>query len=218
MLRNFFSDSKMIYDSLIDDESKMIFENRIMYSMTKDPAYIINIVKMLNEGRALCEILDNFDGCYVWGAGAWGRELVKIYQDKIKGIIDNNEKKWETNIYGTVVMSPKKALGDINDEKILISSRLYYKEIYNEIIDYGVSSEQIINVGKVLDKMAERQYFDIPDLQYNENDVFLDVGSLDGMTASRYVEKSTNKFSKIYCFEPDYKNIPAVRKKSYQLR
>lgn len=53
------------------------------------------------------------------------------------------------------------------------------------------------------------QYFD-PIVEFNDNEVFLDVGCFDGYTSLQFA-KHASKFDKIYAFEPDLENMKRVR-------
>ena len=118
-----------------------------------------------------------------------------------------------TDATGLKIYSPKDLLKDGFSGNIWIGTRLYYKEIKDQLIhDFGISTDQIKNTGKIIDEMAVRQYFDLDELPRYEKEVFLDVGSLDGMTALRFLNWAGDSGKRVYCFEPDEKNIEKVSK------
>ena len=47
----------------------------------------------------------------------------------------------------------------------------------------GIPKERIINIGKMIDNMSMRQYFDLPDMPHVDDEVFVDAGGFDGMTS-----------------------------------
>lgn len=99
--------------------------------------------------------------------------------------MDNNASLWETEIVEIPVLNPKEVLAQSNEINVLISSRLYYKEIYGQLKELGVLDKNIINIGQMLDDLAERQYFDLPYLNLKSNEVFVDVGSFSKLFMSK---------------------------------
>lgn len=197
---------KKIYRALGDEQSRMIFIERMLFSITGETSHIENIIRGFDVGRSLCECIDREKKIIVFGAGIWGREIIQIWKAKIEIILDNNKKLQGTKIYDIPVCSPEE-FEYKNDIKILICTRLYYEEIYNQLTILGIKEDKIINVGKVLDDLAELQYFDLKELNFSENEIFADVGSLDAMSAVRFINKVDGKFEKVYCFEPDKDNV-----------
>lgn len=68
-----------IYSKLMDDTSKRIFEKRLLYSISKDPHFIRDIIRELPEGQAFAEEIKKGSDNYLFGAGAWGKELAHIW-------------------------------------------------------------------------------------------------------------------------------------------
>lgn len=201
--------SNNIYLHLADDESRKIYVNRVMYSMTGEKEYIKNIIKMTAEGKWFVDQLNTDKLNFIFGAGLWGADLSQTWTGCWNGFLDNNEKIWNKEINGLLVSSPT-ALTKMNNKdlscKIFIGTRLYYKEIENQLLSLGVCPQNIVNVGKILDDMALRQYFDLDELSHASNEVFVDVGCFDGKTAKSFVNWS-KIYKHIYCFEPDQKNL-----------
>lgn len=57
----------------------------------------------------------------------------------------------------------------------------------------------------------EKQYF--PEfLSFSDNEVFVDCGAFDGDTVISFIQKTKEKYSKIYAFEPDKNNIEKLKK------
>lgn len=96
---------------------------------------------------------------------------------------------------------------------VVISSRLYYKEIYEQLKKYQIPDEFIINVGKMADDANRVQYFDLPELKKSltEEEVFVDAGAFDGQTSSMFA-RWAGKYKKIFVLEPDPKNREKCRK------
>lgn len=92
---------KAINKILGDKESKSIFQNRLMYSITDDYSYMANILFSLECYKWLISEIERrskyFDTDQIWifGAGAWGSRIYDIISKcvKVKGFIDNDERK-----------------------------------------------------------------------------------------------------------------------------
>lgn len=202
----FVNESRKIYSALGDKESKFIFKERLLYSCTNESEHIKNIICTLDEGKWFKNKILSNSNYYIFGAGTWGKEIVHAWPNHWKGFLDNNSSHWGTKIQDLTVYNPKDILGKDTNANIVISSRLYYKEIYGQLLELGIPGNNIINVGKVLDVLAEKQYFDLSYLKLNRNEVFADIGSFDAMSAKRFLKWVNNEFDRIYCFEPDKKN------------
>lgn len=200
--------SRKIYNALGDYESKYIFRERLLYSCTNEAEHIKNVIKTTDKGKWFNNILRDNKNLYIFGAGTWGKEIINVWKGQWLGFLDNNEALHGKAIQGLPVFSPEEMILKDSNAIVLISSRLYYKEMYRQLIELGVPDSNIINIGQLLDRLAENQYFDLPYLKLNGNETFVDVGSLDGMSSLRFLKWTNKKFDKIYCFEPDRKNVP----------
>lgn len=197
-----------IYHRLGDELSKEIFKNRLMYSITGDSKWVYENVKSAKGGLPFLEKLDQCAAVgqiVIFGAGVWGKDLYQVTKAyPWKCFVDSNPKADEFE--GVPVIAYDAFVKDYHGEYIFISSRIYYREMYQQLIDGGISHEKIINVGKMLDELAAEQYFDLDYLQPAEGkEVFVDAGSFDGMT-SIYFNKWSKEDSFVFAFEPDARN------------
>lgn len=206
--------SNKIYGKFGDRLSKYIFENRLLWSFTGNTDFIQNVICTTDEGKTFRDELSSSKQNYIFGAGTWGTHIARAWKGHFDGFLDNNSQKWGgTDATGLKIYSPKDLLKDGFSGNIWIGTRLYYKEIKDQLIhDFGISTDQIKNAGKIIDEMAVRQYFDLDELPRYEKEVFLDVGSLDGMTALRFLNWAGDSDKRVYCFEPDEKNVEKVLK------
>lgn len=203
---------KNIYEHLMDEESRYIFEERLLFSITGNLDHIRNVIKTIKEGEWLCNVIDTEDELYIWGAGIWGKAILRVWPDSWKAVLDNNSAKWGDMIGNIPILNPNNVLNGKFNGKVFISSRLYHNEIYEQLISYGLSDENIVNVGAILDRQVEKQYFSLAQLPHDTKEIFVDAGSWNGMTAINFIKWSKNKFKKVYCFEPDAKNIQQCEK------
>lgn len=208
---NFIQNCNLVYNHLMDEESRLIFCERLLWSATNDVRHIRNIVNTIQEGRAFSEIMDNTSSFFIWGGGIWGRELALIYGSKCAGFIDNNKAKQGTEMLGWKVFSPAEALSG-GGEKIVVGTRLYYEEIKNQATALGIPEENIIDAGGTIDLLSRKQYFTLKDLPHDKDEVFVDVGCFDGSTSMQFARWS-GSFQKIVALEPDEKNVPKCTEK-----
>jgi len=92
-----FEQSREIYRKLMDDESKSIYRNRMLYSLTDEPSCVLDMILRTSYGKAFAEIYSKAKKRFIFGAGSWGRELVKVwngYMGGWSGFIDNNSDLW----------------------------------------------------------------------------------------------------------------------------
>lgn len=217
---------KNIYDHIVDEKSRDIFLKRVMYSISNDVRFIIDIVYDTLEGKKIYEMLTNSDEHFLFGAGAWGKEIAIIWNNIPElslnnnisfltesktwcGFLDNNFEKIGKVFNELKITSPKNIS---KNSSIFIATRLHYKEIVKQLNNLDINSSKIYNIGKILDEMAAKQYFDLDEMNITKNETFVDIGAYDGLTSIRFIEKAENEFDYIYCFEADKQNIEKCRK------
>ena len=83
------------------------------------------------------------------------------------------------------------------------------KKIYNQIIKYRCYryTKDIRNI------ISNDQYFPKDIIKFNDNEVFIDVGSYDGRVAKEFIQKVNGKYKLIVSLEPDKKNYNRVIKR-----
>lgn len=213
-MKTFMEDIRIIYNKLGDEISKEIFINRLAYNMTDDKKWIRNVIKTgggygeeflekinraIDEGREL----------YIFGAGAWGENLLDSYSDiGFSCFIDNDIEKCNKNVKGLPVISFDEWIKKSYNSMVIISSRLYHEEQYAQLIEHKIPEERIINAGKMIDNLGELQYFDLPKLKELQlkDEVFVDVGAFDGNTSALFAQWAEGTYKKIYAMEPEPNN------------
>ncbi|MEY8410232.1 FkbM family methyltransferase [Lachnospiraceae bacterium 62-26] len=207
-----------IYRAISDEVSKEIFCSRFLYSMTED---VSRIEWMAEEFQRSSEsdsrwialkdrILDLEGKAWIFGAGAYGKALYEKTggAEFWKGFLDNCS---ETDTcMGSPVIRPKTFVENYLGEKVVLPSKSLLFEMRKQLLDMGLSEESIIDGTAWYDATEGRQYFDLQYLTYGENEVFVDGGSCDGMSSARFIEQCGKKYKKIYCFEPDKRNIERI--------
>lgn len=88
-----------------------------------------------------------------------------------------------------------------------------------QLLNYGIAKKCIINmfdlgaeINQTTDFLNRNQYFDLPQLYHVDNESFVDAGCYDGKTNLEFIKWSKEKYSHIYAFEADPKNLIKVKK------
>lgn len=230
------TEQKTIYSLLEDEESRFIFENRLLHNESDDYLYIQRIVERYipktswqkhtkMEGE-LIDSLKSKKNIWIWGAGVcctkFLREImIKYGIEGIKGIIDRNPAKKE--VLGISVCTVDKV--DFKNIDCLVISMMESNTAHSCMdlaIAKGIDKNNIVMyrnyvyAGRVT--LAEQQYFE-DFIQYEKGEVFIDAGVLDLYTSLRFVEECKKRHIedyKIYAFEPDersYDRCLSIKKK-----
>lgn len=93
---------RQIYRRLQDDESRFVFEKRLMHSLTGDARYIQELVAPLPEAKALRQTILQGEENFIFGAGDYGQAVYAMAPQAWEGIFDNNPQKWGQKIGGGV--------------------------------------------------------------------------------------------------------------------
>lgn len=202
---------KNIWEHLSDEISKKIFSLRYMYFLTEDDSFMREIALTIPEAMNIYNRLKKSGKKkLIFGAGIWGEGILRSFNDiYFECFIDNYRD--EKDIYefaGKKVISFEEYLSEYKDDIVIISSRVYNKQIYQQLIENGISKENIINIGEINDYLNEKQYFDLPQLKEYicEKESFVDVGCLDGRSSFCFSRWCEGKYNKIYAVEPDEYN------------
>lgn len=208
MNKNFFLlTTEKVYKHLGDLESKKIYNDRVLYSMSNDMCYIRHMITTLYKKDS--DIGKN--GGIIFGAGIWGKIFLNTWNDsKWTAFVDNDTEKWGKCIEGLEVISPAELIDKYRENQIYIVTRIYNKEIQEQLINMGIDKKYIINIGSILDELSNKQYFDLKEIVHDKSEVFVDVGSFDGKTSLNFIKWCNNKYSHIWMFEADPINIKKI--------
>lgn len=205
-----------IYSHIQDEKSKVIYANRLLYSLTKDRKYLENVTRESCVYDKMRDILTETEGeKVIFGAG----ELGQLFYDYFNNIADFTcfIDSYKTGTYKDIsIISIDEYIKNKNKGTIFICSWFNNAEQYKQLMDFGVAEERIVNVARVMNKeMQQTQYFDLPEFYELKTDeeVFVDGGAYDGSTSLQFMEWCNNKYKKIYVLEPDSLNIEKCKKK-----
>lgn len=201
------------YTHLGDDESREIFEKRLLYSLTGDRRYITEIVKATRLYQKVRDILlQDKNKKYIVGAGQWGKIMADLFREcGIEGLLDNNV---SGTYNGLPILPMKEFLQNTKGVSAYIASTTFHEELCEVVQKIGVEPENIVDVaGMMLQVYHEQQYFDLPCLErYREpHEIFVDGGCYDGANSVCFVQWAGESEKTVYAFEADEKNADKCR-------
>ena len=210
-MKDIIKSTKNIYNHLEDEKSKFIFENRIMYSLTKDYKYIFSILKSVCVESGLDRAVDFCkkykDDVVIYGTGNDLSVLSVLYPDfKFRYLCDTSPKKQQEGWRGIPIMSPKKLIERKNEVYVAVNSLMYHKEIVTFLLENGFNQDNIIDFGNFISVYRDTQYFDSDIMIPKAKEIFIDGGCFNCFTDKAFIDWCSNNYEKIYAFEPDIEN------------
>lgn len=205
-----------IHSRLMDDESRLIFEARLNYSITRSERYMRSIIELAENKikgdkrwKNLHDSLIHEDGLYIYVCGMYGKELLRMAEDvRWKGFIDRKSSAGKMG--GLRIISPEEFMNVWRGEKVVISSADNKRDMEAELERMGIPSDAIIDGTMLPTVIEEYQYFDLAELPHTDFEVFADVGAYDGMTSVRFHEWCHGN-GRCVCFEPDRTNVEPLK-------
>ena len=219
-----------VYNHLEDEESKMIFENRVKFNESDDYRYIGEIVDKYvpelaenkwnpeKERELVREILSRKKKTIIFGAGYNGKKVFRLCTEngvETDFFCDNNKERQNTvSDEGIPIIALEDVLKkDLMQDHVIVVSPLteqYYKEIYEELMAAGIDEKNVFLYKDYLffHTLEDRQYFD-PVIELKDNEVFVDGGCYAFDTSKillSNLQKKGYKCKKIFAFEPDKNN------------
>lgn len=174
---------KTIKEKLLDQESETIFKARIDYMITrKEDPYIEAIWPFLNDMYCpdLLSVLDKRNTqskIVIFGCGHDGRRTKNVLEKcgyTVDCFCDNDINKVGKFICGLPVISLSE-INKHNDYLVVLASRLYKKEMYNQLIEMKFPKENIIIPDHpIVLGTSKSQYFDV--FTFDKDEIFLEIG------------------------------------------
>lgn len=191
-----YNDLEKLYKSLGDEESKVIFRQRLMYALTGDLKYIKEMLLFYKKDSKgylnLLDVLDNPEilrnkEIVLFGTGVWAYP-VKRWLDycklEINFYCDNNQEKWGKEFRGKKILAPRELFEEHTDAMVIVSTEKYENEVVKQLLDNTFSNEQIIRLSYTDKKI----YFDEDIVNPQSEEVFVDGGCYDAETSLEFVE------------------------------
>ena len=199
---------KRVYRKLLDEESRDIYKARAFYSLVNDKSILGGIIKKSVTGKSLEQKINEHKNqkLILFGAGTWGNAIVNYFGDvDWYACVDN--KKSGGKLSNLDIISFEE-LKKHKDAFVVIAVEFAWREIEKQLLTAGFDEENIFAPGKIV---AEKQYFDVSGVNFTDEEVFVDIGGLDGATARGFIKRVGNKYRHIHIFEPDKKSLELCR-------
>ena len=193
---------KCVYDHIQDEESRRIYLARSCFSLSDDRTCMKQIIKESVVSKALYEgvQIHNSQKKVLFGAGTWGKAITELLDDiKWDYVVDNNKVGSEINGYKISSISE---VMNIENCFIVVGILFKYREVIDQLRKNGVPNRNILALAEIAES---NQYFDLPDIFFSKDEIFVDVGAFNGDTSRYFAERVNNSYNHIYVFEPNVK-------------
>ncbi len=212
---------------ICDDESRYIFSQRIMYSLSNDDYYLRALGERFKDNfltnaqwKKYVEKLKEKESSgkmILYGAKGYGRMTIKFTpQIRWDYIVDRDTSIFEVNGIPVVQLETISDYVDIDLAYFIVPSMRYQEEMTDNLRSAGIKEDHIID-GSLIWKITEgRQYFDLEALKPDTSgEVFADLGACDGMSSVEFMKWCDNN-GYCFCFEPDRKNADILKQNMAQ--
>jgi len=193
----------LVYDSLGDDLSRMLYTYRLGYSLSgRNEMFVSKIIRTNVKINSFYNRVENLVAKKViYGAGTRGRRLFDVCpRGDFECFIDKNTDAG--NYYkGIPVINTDDFLSSYNGEYIIITSSEYKLSMLEVLKKYNVPEDKILNYCDVLDECYNDQYFDLPNICWCDEEVFIDMGCWNGDTDVLLKNKIGARLKKCIVFE-----------------
>ena len=189
-----------IYNHLQDEESREIYKARSLFSLTDDKACLKTVVRQMTVAKSLLDELNRHSGqdLVLFGAGEWGNSILYFFPEiHWKCVVDNNKAGSKLGDYEIISFAELQKMENVY---VVVAILFQFSEIKTQLLQAGFSEADFLLLGKIAE---ENQYFDLPDLHFNKDEVYVDAGGYDGVVACRFAEATEHQYHKIYIFEPN---------------
>lgn len=189
-----------IIEHIADDESKAVFSNCFMYSVSKELFYIRKNIMMTRIGQDFYKRIKEVDGpIVIFGSGKRGKRLMNLFPEiRWSGFVDNDQ---SGTYRGYLVTDLKDAKSRWSNAIYVISVLNEHENIEKELIAEGLTQQQIVVLEKYNMEMERTQYIDEPMIPYDSIETWIDAGGYDGNDTGKFLSFKRTKF--VYTFEPD---------------
>lgn len=208
----------LIYSTLQDDESRMIFEKRLLFSLLGNEKHMQEMIHALieqyGERDRVYHLLqwlsaNEEEKIVIFGAGTACRHLLWIlnsYNRKVDYLYDNKKTLHGTELYGIPVLSLEQLEAIKSECCVIVGVNLYTNEISKQLQELGFADNKVFTADNGWWLGDQRQYFDSHIMTPREREVFVDGGALDGADTLAFRSWCSGIEGKAYLFEPDEDN------------
>lgn len=204
-----------VYNNLMDEESRKIFNVRLKYVVDKNQDEFEDGIGDLYidwKCNELVECISKIDskGIIIFGSGHDGKRQKKHLEKwgyKVDFFCDSDEKKVGKKVEDLNILSLDNVIDKYRDYLIIISSRKYGAEMYEELIGRKFPKDNILNPQYgMLIATHGKQYFDV--FEASKNESYVDCGAYNGDNIFDFCDWTNSIYNEITAFEP----IPEMTK------
>ena len=168
-----------IYDRMVDETSRDIFSNRLLYSLTGNQICLKNILLYTAGGRRLNTLLHEAGReLYIYGAGIRGKRLADLFPDAAwSGFIDR--KKQAESYHNLKILSLEAFLEQYTQgARVVISNMAGTDEIVEDLQREGVPREDILVLNDFDRENVRDIYFPTEGIEFPvwKDRSFVDIG------------------------------------------
>ncbi|MDR2590938.1 MAG: FkbM family methyltransferase [Oscillospiraceae bacterium] len=199
---------KKIYDNLQDDESKEVFEDRLLYSLTGDFNFIFKLTEIYEDNKEIITQIKSYNKekqTILYGAGLLSKVILSSFSiESFFCICDSAEDKWGMKLNEYTIISPYDMYKIYDDNVVVISifNRIKANDVKETLLNHGIPIERIILYIDLVRECDTSRYFPTDIIHLSEKEIFIDAGCFDFHTSLDFIEK-VKKYSKIIAFEPN---------------
>lgn len=209
------TDVCQVYDKFIDNESRQIFADRLLFSLTDDWSFIRNLLIETGNYQDFHRDINKKKDVpvYIYGAGISGSRLPLIWPSyPWSGYIDKGKKGKTCN--GLPIFGIDKCREFLNNEVIVISNIVGGEKIKKNLLEEGVLEENIILYKEYIDKVAQNMYFDNEciDKERIKGKAFVDAGAFDGTDTVHFFNWMNDINIDVVVFEADKDNFEITKR------
>lgn len=207
-----------IYTKIMDDQSKDIFEKRLLFSLTKNYNHIVDITKMKNNPykklhKQLCGDMNGSRELILDGAGIYGEIAIASLPDVQWSCICDRAPVRDM-INGIPVITRNEAVRKYPNAIYVITSMVFYQEIEADLREKGI--QNIFNLGREVGSMHEGNLFDpkqyLDYLAFDNQEIMIDAGCHNCETVLNYFKYVNTDYKSIYSFEAEPNQADECRK------
>lgn len=198
-----------IREALQDEQSRILFDARLDYSISRDKWRFYKTVDLF-EKEWHCPVLETFmkqsggNGIVIWGCGHDGREAKRVLdlcRYHLDYFCDSDSRLAGTVVDGVRVLSVGDMLEKCKGYLIIIGSSRYKEEMQKMLSAHGFSDRNILcpKQGHLQAHTGKQQYFNV---FKPEEEFFVDAGAYDGATILDFMQWTGRKYRKVIAMEP----------------
>ncbi len=211
------------YYRFADEHSNFIFSCLKQWEWGRREEYLLKLslgAYRHSTGKDFIKVMSSSKGkkTVLFGNGAIAHSFCNIC--RLAGITldfyTTNNSTFDAAFHEVPYISVENIKKNIGEYRFIIATSIpsYIDQISDQLLKLGALPEDIIfrctDMG--------RQYFDLAQLTFTQEEVFVDAGSFNGDDVLRFIDQTGGEYNRIYSFEPDLQNYDNCVKRIGQLR